>query len=74
MRLLNLLASLPFFAAKAFIPPRPFYFANRVVSPIDINTIRALSVGIDGAIPFNSDDNMESNLYDSVDKASDLIF
>ena len=41
--------------------------------PININTIRALSVGIDGDISF-SNNNMESNLNNSVYKASDLIF
>ena len=42
-------------------------------NPININTIRALSVGIDGDISFNHN-NMESNLNNSVYKASDLIF
>jgi hypothetical protein len=42
-------------------------------SPININSIRALSVGIDGDISFNHN-NMESNLNNSVYKASDLIF
>ena len=41
--------------------------------PININTIQALSVGIDGDISF-SNNNMESNLNNSVYKASDLIF
>ena len=41
--------------------------------PININTIRALSVGIDGDISFNYN-NMESNLTNSLYKASDLIF
>ena len=41
--------------------------------PININTIRALSVGIDGDVSF-SNNNMESNLNNSVYKASDLIF
>ena len=41
--------------------------------PININTITALSVGIDGDISFNHN-NMESNLNNSVYKASDLIF
>ena len=41
--------------------------------PININTIRALSIGIDGDISFNNN-NMESNLNNSVYKASDLIF
>ncbi len=41
-------------------------------NPINKNTIRALSVGIDGDISFNNN-NMESNL-NSVYKASDLIF
>jgi hypothetical protein len=41
--------------------------------PININTIRALSIGIDGDISF-SNNNMESNLNNSVYKASDLIF
>ncbi len=35
--------------------------------------MRALSVGIDGDISFNNN-NMESNLNNSVYKASDLIF
>ena len=42
-------------------------------NPININTIRSLSVGIDGDISFNNN-NMESNLNNSVYKASDLIF
>ena len=41
--------------------------------PININTITALSVGIDGDISFNNN-NMESNLNNSVYKTSDLIF
>ena len=41
--------------------------------PININTIRALSVGIDGDISFNYN-NMESNITNSLYKASDLIF
>jgi hypothetical protein len=41
--------------------------------PININSIRALSIGIDGDISFN-DNNMESNVNNSVYKASDLIF
>jgi hypothetical protein len=41
--------------------------------PININTIRALSIGIDGDISF-SYNNMESNLTNSLYKASDLIF
>ncbi len=42
-------------------------------NPININNIRALSIGIDGDISFDHN-NMESNLNNSVDKASDLIF
>jgi hypothetical protein len=42
-------------------------------NPININSIRALSIGIDGDISF-SHNNMESNLNNSVYKASDLIF
>ena len=42
-------------------------------NPININSIRALSIGIDGDISFNNN-NMESNLNNSVYKASDLIF
>jgi hypothetical protein len=41
--------------------------------PININTIRALSIGIDGDISFNYN-NMESNFNNSLYKASDLIF
>ena len=41
--------------------------------PININSITALSIGIDGDISF-SNNNMESNLNNSVYKASDLIF
>ena len=41
--------------------------------PININTIKALSIGIDGDISFNYN-NMESNLTNSLYKASDLIF
>ncbi len=41
-------------------------------NPKNINSIRAVSVGIDGDISFNNN-NMESNNY-SVYKASDLIF
>ena len=42
-------------------------------NPININSITALSIGIDGDISFNHN-NMESNLNNSVYKASDLIF
>ncbi len=42
-------------------------------NPININSIRALSVGIDGDISFNHN-NMESNFNNSVYKASELIF
>ena len=42
-------------------------------NPININTIRALSIGIDGDISFNYN-NMESNFNNSLYKASDLIF
>jgi hypothetical protein len=42
-------------------------------NPINTNSIRALSIGIDGDISFNNN-NMESNLNNSVYKASDLIF
>ena len=49
-------------------------FSNtECINPININTIRALSIGIDGDISFNNN-NMESNLNNSVYKASDLIF
>ena len=41
--------------------------------PININTIRALSVGIDGDISF-SNNNMESNLNNSVYKASSICY
>ena len=41
--------------------------------PININTIRALTIGIDGDISFNYN-NMESNTTNSLYKASDLIF
>jgi hypothetical protein len=41
--------------------------------PINTNTIRALSIGIDGDISFGHN-NMESNINNSVYKASDLIF
>ena len=41
--------------------------------PININTIKALSIGIDGDISFNHN-NMESNTRNSLYKASDLIF
>jgi hypothetical protein len=41
--------------------------------PINVNTIRALSVGLDGDVSFNNN-NMESNIGNSVYKASDLIF
>ena len=41
--------------------------------PININTIKASSIGIDGDISFNYN-NMESNLTNSLYKASDLIF
>jgi len=42
-------------------------------NPININSIRALSIGIDDDISFNNND-MESNFNNSVYKASDLIF
>jgi hypothetical protein len=42
-------------------------------SPINVNSIVALSVGIDGDISFNYN-NMESSVNNSVYKASDLIF
>ena len=41
--------------------------------PININTIRVLTIGIDGDISFTNN-NMESNINNSVYKASDLIF
>jgi hypothetical protein len=43
-------------------------------NPININSIRALSVGIDGDISFNNNNIMESHFNNSVYKASDLIF
>ena len=42
-------------------------------SPVNVNSIVALSVGIDGDISFNYN-NMESSVNNSVYKASDLIF
>ena len=42
-------------------------------NPININSIIALSIGIDGDISFNNN-NMESSINNSVYKASDLIF
>ena len=42
-------------------------------NPININSIIALSIGIDGDISFNYN-NMESSINNSVYKASDLIF
>ncbi len=42
-------------------------------NPINVNSILALSVGKDGDISFNYN-NMESRFYNSVYKASDLIF
>ena len=42
-------------------------------NPINVNSILALSVGIDGDISFNYN-NMESGVNNSVYKASDLIF
>ena len=41
--------------------------------PINVNSIIALSIGIDGDISFGYN-NMESNINNSVYKASDLIF
>jgi len=41
--------------------------------PININTIRVLTIGIDGDISFTNN-NMESSINNSVYKASDLIF
>jgi hypothetical protein len=49
------------------------FSGTECTNPININTIRALSIGIDGDISFNNN-NMESNLNNSVYKASDLIF
>jgi hypothetical protein len=46
---------------------------TELINPININTVRALSVVIDGDISFNHK-NMEPNLKKSVCKASDLIF
>ncbi len=43
------------------------------VYPINTNSIRALSVGVDGDISLNHN-NMESNLNNSVYIAYDLIF
>ena len=51
----------------------PFSISTESTNPINTNTIRALSIGIDGDISF-SHNNMESNLNNSVYKASDLIF
>ena len=42
-------------------------------NPINVNSIVALSIGIDGDISFNYN-NMESSINNSVYKASDLIF
>jgi hypothetical protein len=42
-------------------------------NPINVNSILALSIGIDGDISFNYN-NMESGVNNSVYKASDLIF
>ena len=61
-----------------------FGFANNVENlisttgtlstfPINVNSIIALSIGIDGDISFGYN-NMESNINNSVYKASDLIF
>jgi hypothetical protein len=49
------------------------FSGTECTNPINTNTIRALSIGIDGDISF-SHNNMESNLNNSVYKASDLIF
>jgi hypothetical protein len=42
-------------------------------NPINVNSILALSIGIDGDISFNYN-NMESSINNSVYKPSDLIF
>ena len=49
------------------------FSGTECIYPININTIRALSIGIDGDISFNNN-NMESSVNNSVYKASDLIF
>ena len=49
------------------------FSGTECIYPININTIRALSIGIDGDISFNNN-NMESSLNNSVYNASDLIF
>jgi hypothetical protein len=46
---------------------------SECINAININSIRALSIGLDGDISFNNN-NMESDLNHSVYKASDLIF
>jgi hypothetical protein len=52
----------------------PLWGGVQSTYPINVNnTIRALSIGIDGDISFNNN-NMESNFNNSVYKASDLIF
>jgi len=70
---INAINSGCFFGLNNNVETIILFSGSESINPININSIRALSVGIDGDISFNNN-NMESNLNNSVYKASDLIF
>ena len=70
---INAINSGCFFGLNNNVETIILFSGSESTNPININSIRALSVGIDGDISFNNN-NMESNLNNSVYKASDLIF
>ena len=70
---INTINSGCFFGLNNNVETLILFSSTECTNPININSIRALSIGIDGDISFNNN-NMESNLNNSVYKASDLIF
>ena len=70
---INAINSGCFFGLNNNVETIILFSGSESINPININSIRALSVGMDGDISFNNN-NMESNLNNSVYKASDLIF
>ena len=70
---INCLNSGNFFGFKNNTEILISFSSTTSTNPINVKTIRALSIGIDGDISFNNN-NMESSLNNSVYKASDLIF
>ena len=70
---INTINSGCFFGLNNNVETLILFSSTECTNPININSIRALSIGIDGDISFNNN-NMESNFNNSVYKASDLIF